>query len=196
MKIIKENAFYEQNINKSRFLGFSFIVNTEDEVEKILKDMQNKYCDCRHIVYAYKIYPNIEKKGNSSEPAGTAGAPILSAIEKNDLTNVLIVVVRYFGGILLGAKNLYRAYSSTALEVILLSGTKEMRKYYCYKLNLSYSEYNNIKLLSEKNDNIKILNTTFSSGICSKIAISEFLDNPLINKLILEQQVTAEEIWL
>ena len=118
MKIISREGKFEQNINKSRFLGFSYFVENEQKAQQIIKKIENKYCDCRHVTYAYKIHPNIEKKGNSSEPAGTAGAPIFAVIEKNELTNVLIVVVRYFGGVLLGAQNLYRAYFSTALNAI------------------------------------------------------------------------------
>ena len=144
MKIITNNAFYEQNIQKSRFLAFSYYVDNEKDAIAIIKDIENKYCDCRHVVYAYKIEPNIEKKGNSSEPAGTAGAPIFSSIEKNDLTNVLIVVVRYFGGILLGAQNLYRAYLTSATGVLELSKIKELQQYNVCQVFCEYSDYSKL----------------------------------------------------
>ena len=83
MKIIAREGKFEQNINKSRFLGFSYFVENEEKAQQIIKKIENKYCDCRHVTYAYKIHPNIEKKGNSSEPAGTAGAPIFAVIEND-----------------------------------------------------------------------------------------------------------------
>ena len=196
MKIITKQGFYEQNINKSRFLGFSFNVESEDDAQKIIKRLENKYCDARHVVYAYKIEPNIEKKGNSSEPAGTAGAPIFSAIEKNDLINILIVVVRYFGGILLGAQNLYRAYASTALGVLEDSGIKELKRYLVFNLNVNYSDFNHINSIASKNDNIKILDSIFEEDVKFLIDLSSINENDFIKTLIEKQNARGEEKWL
>lgn len=196
MKIITKNAFYEQNIQKSRFLAFSFYVENEQEAIDIIKQIENKYCDCRHVVYAYKIKPNIEKKGNSSEPAGTAGAPIFSCIEKNNLTNVLIVVVRYFGGILLGAQNLYRAYLTSASSVIELSYVKELEEYNVCFLKCNYATYSKLQDFADKYNQIKLLNIEFGEEIMLKIAFLDVCNNKELKNLIEKQKPQVEKIWL
>lgn len=197
MKIILKEGFFEQNISKSRFLGFAFNVESEDEAQKIIKQHENKYCDARHVVFAYKINPNIEKKGNSSEPAGTAGTPIFSAIEKSELTNTLIVVVRYFGGVLLGAQNLYRAYAGTALGAIENCEIKELKKYLAYKLKCSYSNFNHINSLASKHD-LKVLNPFFENDVTFSLAINAEAEpnNEFIKNLIEMQNAKGEEVWL
>ncbi len=195
MNKITQNATYEQNISKSKFIGFTFYVENEIQANEIIKKLKNKFCDCRHLVYAYKIYPDIEKKENSSEPAGTAGAPILSAIIKNDLTNILIVVVRYFGGVLLGASNLYRAYSSTALETIALSNMISIEKYKVFAFNCDYTTYSRIVDISQKDVSLKVLAANFENSVDVRLAVKE--DNLSILKTFnIAQSSFVEEIWL
>ena len=196
MKVITKQGYFEQNINKSRFLGFAYSVKNEDEAQKIIKQIENKYCDARHVVFAYKIEPNIEKKGNSSEPAGTAGAPIFSAIEKNDLTNTLIVVVRYFGGILLGAQNLYRAYASTALGAIENCEIQILRKYITFRISSNYSDFNHIMAIVGKTNNVKVLDTVFEENVEFTIALVDINENEFIKQLIQKQNCKGEEKWL
>ncbi len=196
MRIITNNAFYEQNIQKSRFLAFSYYVDNEKDAIAIIKDIENKYCDCRHVVYAYKIEQNIEKKGNSSEPAGTAGAPIFSSIEKNDLTNVLIVVVRYFGGILLGAQNLYRAYLTSATGVLELSKIKELQQYNVCQVFCEYSDYSKLKDLEEKYGKIHIISADFKDKIYIRIAYKDDGLYKELQNLIEKQNPKVEQIWL
>jgi len=114
MKLINE---IQLEIKKSKFIGLYYEVNTLDEVDCILENLKKEHKKARHLPYAYKINNNI-KKSDDKEPGGTAGMPILNIIEKNNLNNVLIVVVRYFGGIKLGAGGLIRAYSNASKEVI------------------------------------------------------------------------------
>ena len=87
------------------------------EVQTILDNLKKEHKKARHLPYAYKIGPQV-KKSDDKEPSGTAGMPILNIIDRNNLNNVLIVVVRYFGGIKLGAGGLLRAYSNAIKEVI------------------------------------------------------------------------------
>ena len=110
MHIINE---YTYTIKKSKFIGYYYEVNSLNEIENILKNIKKEHKKARHIPYAYKI-DNIIKKSDDKEPGNTAGGPILNIIEKKDLNNVLIVIVRYFGGIKLGAGGLIRSYSYTA----------------------------------------------------------------------------------
>lgn len=110
MKKLSESYF---EIKKSKFYGFLYEINSEDAVKDILNTLKKEHKKARHIVYAYKI-GSIEKKYEDKEPSNTAGRPLLELINIKNLDNTLIVVVRYFGGILLGAGPLTRAYSKTA----------------------------------------------------------------------------------
>lgn len=108
---------YTYEIKKSKFISIFYKVNTVSEVEAILKNLQAEHKKAKHIPYAYKI-GSIAKKSDDKEPANTAGTPIYNVIERNNLDDVLIVVIRYFGGIKLGAGPLLRSYAKAANEVI------------------------------------------------------------------------------
>ena len=108
---------YTLEIKKSKFIAYYFEVHTKEEVINILNDLKKEHKKAKHIPYAYKIDNDI-KKTDDKEPSGTSGMPILNIIEKNNLNHTLIAVVRYFGGIKLGAGGLIRAYSNAAKEVI------------------------------------------------------------------------------
>ena len=105
---------------KSKFYGFTFKVETAQEVENIIKDLKKEHKKCTHICYAYSIFSSVvlAKAVDDGEPSGTAGRPILNVIEKKNLKNILVVVVRYFGGIKLGAGGLVRAYTKCASQAI------------------------------------------------------------------------------
>lgn len=195
-KIITKNAFFEQNIQKSKFLAFSYYVESEEQAEQYIKALENKYCDCRHVVYAYKIGDNIEKKGNSSEPAGTAGAPIFLCIQKNELTNALIVVVRYFGGVLLGAQNLYRAYLTSASGVLELSNIKAQQEYNVCSLVCDYSTYSKLQDFADKYDQMKILQATFEDQTIITVAYLDNCSSQELKLLIEKQNPKVEKKWL
>lgn len=105
---------------KSRFIANVFSVSMEEEVFARLEEIRKKYWDARHNCWAYVLgcNPPAERMSDDGEPAGTAGKPILEVIRGRELTNVLIVVTRYFGGTLLGTGGLVRAYTSAAAEGI------------------------------------------------------------------------------
>lgn len=107
---------YTYEIKKSKFIGLYYEVTNVEEIPSILNELKKEHKKARHIPYAYKI-DNQVKKSDDKEPSGTAGLPILNIIEKNNLNNTLIVIIRYFGGIKLGAGGLIRAYANTAKEV-------------------------------------------------------------------------------
>lgn len=108
-------SFIEQK--KSKFYGYLYQVSNINEVPKIIEEIKNDNKKARHIVYAYKINSQ-EKKYEDKEPSGTAASPILNLINIKNLDNVLIVVVRYFGGTLLGRGLLTRTYMNTANELL------------------------------------------------------------------------------
>lgn len=108
---------YTYEIKKSKFIAFFYEINTKEEVTTILETLKKEHKKARHIPYAYKI-DNLIRKSDDKEPSNTAGTPIYNLIEINNLNHIFIAVVRYFGGIKLGAGGLTRAYLHTAKEVI------------------------------------------------------------------------------
>lgn len=106
-------------IKKSKFLGYKYDIASADEVEGILADLKKEHKKARHIAWGYIISsPHQEKCSDDGEPSGTAGRPILNVLQKRGLSNCMVAVVRYFGGIKLGAGGLVRAYSKSASEAL------------------------------------------------------------------------------
>lgn len=114
MKKISDSLIIEK---KSKFYGFMYTLENENEVSVILNKLKSEHKKAIHICYAYKIGA-IERKNEDKEPSNTAGLPILEVIKRNNLDNTLIVVVRYFGGTLLGRGLLTRTYSKCACLLI------------------------------------------------------------------------------
>ena len=108
---------YTIEIKKSKFIAYYYQVNNIQEVTDILSNLRKEHKKAKHFPYAYKI-DNLIKKSDDKEPTNTASMPIYTLIEKNNLNNTLIVIVRYFGGIKLGTGGLYRAYLQACKEVI------------------------------------------------------------------------------
>ena len=104
----------------SKFLAFAIPVNSVEEIKEIIKEYRKKYFDARHVCYAYMLgHERTDFRANDDgEPSGTAGRPILGQINSRDLSNVLVVVVRYFGGILLGTGGLVTAYKEAAADAL------------------------------------------------------------------------------
>lgn len=115
----KSEGFFKDR--KSKFYAFAFPVKSEDEIKEQQQKLRKKYYDARHHVYAYRLgeYKNIFRASDDGEPANSSGPPILGQIKSYDLTNILIVVVRYFGGKKLGVPGLINAYRSAAEDAIL-----------------------------------------------------------------------------
>ena len=114
MKLIN-NFTYE--IKKSKFIGYFYEIDTLEDIDKILELVKKEHKKAKHFPYAYK-FNNIAKKTDDKEPNGTCGTPLLNVLERNNLNNHLIVVIRYFGGTKLGSGPLLRSYSKVANMVI------------------------------------------------------------------------------
>ena len=126
-------------INKSKFYGKAFPVFSIDEIKDILKQTRDEHFHATHVCYAYALNGN-EKCSDDGEPSGTAGKPILDVIKKKNLNNILIIVIRYFGGIKLGAGGLTRAYSTTASEVLMNAKFVEIEKAKLFNCLLTYKD--------------------------------------------------------
>ena len=151
---------------KSRFIAQVFPVETEEEVATILEQMKKKYWDARHNCYAFVLgeTSQISRCSDDGEPSGTAGRPILEVINGKELTNILIVVTRYFGGTLLGTGGLVRAYSQSAQAGIMAS--KVIRKEVGYRVSID-TDYNGIGKLQyvAMQNNIAILDTQYTDKV-------------------------------
>ena len=151
---IKENVQTEITEKKSKFIANLFYIENVKEAEKLIKQTKKKYHDAKHNCIAYRVIDKsqmIEKSSDDGEPSGTAGQPMLSILQKNNLSNILVIVTRYFGGILLGTGGLVRAYSNSLLSAIEKS-EKEIK---CLGqeilVELDYNEFENFKYYCKKN---------------------------------------------
>lgn len=118
---IKDNiseGFYSEK--RSKFLAFAFHITTEEEIKEIVSEYRKKYYDARHVCWAYMLGAQRTdfRANDDGEPSSTAGKPILGQINKNELTDILIIVVRYYGGVNLGTSGLIVAYRTAAAEAI------------------------------------------------------------------------------
>ena len=164
---------------RSRFIGRVWPVENEEEAVAHIKEMREKHWDATHNVYAYIIGDGtIARYSDDGEPQGTSGMPTLNAIRMSGITDVCVVTTRYFGGILLGAGGLVRAYSTAASMALEAGGISVFEKYIEYEISCPYSDYNKIQLLLSAYDVI-IDNTDFGSDIKIKYAVAEDKDEKL-----------------
>ena len=172
---IKENVEAEIIEKKSKFIAHLFYVENVEEAEEILENEKKKYFDARHNCYAYRILLGnqiVEKSSDDGEPSGTAGAPMLSILQKNNLVNSLIVVTRYFGGILLGTGGLVRAYSDSLLKAIEGATLVKICLGIEFRVEIEYPEFENFKYYCKIN-NINIVNSEYLEKIVCKIELEE-----------------------
>ena len=145
-KTIVGEGFSEITKKKSKFICHAYHVETVEKAEEIIKELRKKYHDARHNCYAYRILKdNVSRSSDDGEPSGTAGTPMLNILEGRELTNILVVVTRYFGGILLGTGGLVRAYSSATTECLENSNIVSQELGLEIKFSISYKELEEVK---------------------------------------------------
>ena len=136
----------EQVIDKSRFIAIAVPLMSLVQIEKTMQEIREDYPNARHYVYAYRLHNGfIEKSSDDGEPQGTGGRPILDLLQHRNVWNVLLVVVRYFGGVLLGTGGLSRAYGGTARRVIVESELKKLELYHVLALRVPYEWFESLK---------------------------------------------------
>ncbi len=140
---IAESEFVEK---RSRFIGHIWPVETEEEAQAHIKAMKSQYYDARHNCWCYLIGDNVVRYSDDGEPQGTAGQPMLKVFQRENVTNVCCVVTRYFGGILLGAGGLTRAYSKSAKDALSAAGAATMGLWRQVSLHCGYSLLERVKL--------------------------------------------------
>ena len=153
MKSIKQETINEFIINKSKFITIITPISDIKEIKDKIHTAKQKYKDATHYCYAY-IIDGHEKCSDNGEPSGTAGLPILNVLKQNNLTNILCVVIRYFGGIKLGAGGLIRAYSTSASKALNKAKIVTLTKGYNLTIEFPYNHLKQINYLL-KNYSIK-----------------------------------------
>ena len=160
----KSDNLYE--IKKSKFYSYAYPVFSEQDIKECLDAIREEHRFPTHICYAYVVTnPNLEKAVEDGEPSGTAGKPILELIKKRNLNNILIVVVRYFGGIKLGAGGLIRAYTTASSEVLDKTNVIEYGEYTDMVIRVAHGEYRDIKNFVDKDTSIYLLDTIFANDV-------------------------------
>lgn len=180
---IKDNVSAQITEKKSKFIANLFYVESKSEAEAIIKEIRKKYHDARHNCIAYRVYDNktiIEKASDDGEPSGTAGAPMLEILKNNNLCNVLVIVTRYFGGVLLGTGGLVRAYSDSALKAIDKSTKIIKCKGIEAIVEVEYKTIDNFKYYCKIN-NINVTNIEYSDVVICKIELENSIKEKLID---------------
>jgi uncharacterized YigZ family protein len=138
----------------SKFLGFAYPVKSEEEVKQHLQHLKKEHFSARHHCYAFRIGPDKQffRANDDGEPSGTAGRPILGQIQSKDLTNVLVVVVRYFGGTLLGVGGLINAYKLAAADAIAQGQIVELTVNEFYLIRFGYDHMNDVMKIIKDNE--------------------------------------------
>lgn len=151
-KSIKTGATAEIIEKKSRFIAVAGMIENEDDAPKFIDEIKSRFREASHYTYAYVIGENVStaRYSDDGEPHGTAGLPILDIIKSKDLTNVIIVVTRYFGGTKLGTGGLSRAYSKSAAECLEAAGTVRYIPGVIVKITTDYHNLGKIKNHIEK----------------------------------------------
>ncbi|MCI8460102.1 MAG: YigZ family protein [Bacilli bacterium] len=187
MKTIGENVSNEIVIKNSRFIALFYKISSVD-IEKFLDEVKELYPKATHYCYAY-IYNDIKRFSDDGEPGGTAGMPILNVLEKEELNNTLCVVVRYFGGIKLGAGGLVRAYTKAVTETLKIADFLYLEKGYKVRISFKYNEEKQINYLL-KNDNI--LEKSFNQII----TYTALVDEDTIKKLSSFNYEILENVYI
>ncbi len=172
-KVIKSSSEFELKNKGSKFLGFGFRINSEEEFKTKLSELKAIHKKANHHCYAYRLIdPSIERSSDDGEPSGTAGKPILGQLVKYELFQTCIVVVRYFGGTKLGVRGLIDAYQGCA-EGVIASGIIQTMTNYAYIEIIA--EYHATAFVDRliRIKNLKIVDEKFEQKISKKLAVPE-----------------------
>lgn len=162
---------YEEK--RSVFIGEACPCQHEEDAIAFIAKVRARFPDARHHVYAYLLRENSKNRySDDHEPQGTAGMPVLDVIRKNGCTDAVIVVTRYFGGVLLGAGGLVRAYTAAAAGALKAAGVVTYRIYRHMSFSVSYSDYGKLAQELEKKE-IRVLDTEYAEGVTVTVSVPE-----------------------
>lgn len=191
-KTIRRKGADEVIINKSRFIGYACPVETEEEALTFLKEIRTKHKDATHNCYAYAIGQNmgIMRYSDDGEPGGTAGLPMMEVIKNQNVTNVCVVVTRYFGGVLLGAGGLVRAYTQGTVIALKAAQVVVMEKSCRYLCEVSYPLWDRVTH-ALKSQPVQLLSSEFSTAVTFSLLMREKDAEPVLQALV---QLTEGQI--
>lgn len=183
-----EDEFIEK---KSRFIGRIWLVETEEEALARIAEMKKQHYDATHNCWAYIIKDGAVRFSDDGEPGGTAGMPMLQVLQREGLYNVVCVVTRYFGGILLGAGGLVRAYTKGAKIAVDAAGKSMKRVWTVLYVPCPYTYYDRVKLLVAECDGI-IRDTQFGAEVELELLFAENVAEQFLEKLTDMTAATVE----
>ncbi len=200
---IQKDEVAEITEKKSKFIANLYYIQDVQDAETKIKEIRKKYHDARHHCIAYRVLESgnlIEKSSDDGEPSGTAGAPMLNILQKNNLCNVLVVVTRYFGGILLGTGGLVRAYTEVTQKAIEMANFVKSILGIEMQIRLDYPNLENFKYYCKMND-IKIINIEYLDDIIVKVQMEKnrkdnFVDDIERKNLKIKELQDLEEKYI
>ena len=196
-KTIKENSTAEIVEKKSKFIANVFYIESQEEANKCIEEIRKKYFDARHNCFAYSVLAEegiVNRFSDDGEPSGTAGSPMLNILNSNNITNTLVVVTRYFGGILLGTGGLVRAYSDAAKKAIDSIELVDIEKGKEVLIEISYQDVEKLKYYLNKNS-ISIRDTIYKENVEVYVDIeNEKFDELTSNSRELNFQINRIEV--
>lgn len=168
----------------SKFIGYAYPLANEEEVKQYIAELRELHPKARHYCWAYRLSPDrtVFRVNDDGEPSGSAGKPILNTLLSNNLTNILVVVVRYFGGTLLGVPGLINAYKQATQEAIHEATTVEKTVNEVYRIDFDYLQMNDVMKVM-KDDNVRILNQQFDNQCSLEFMVRKALGETIIGKL-------------
>ena len=176
---IASDGSYEEDIKKSRFICYLKRITSEEDGRAFIASLKKKHHKASHACSAMIIgeQADLKRSSDDGEPSGTAGVPMLTVLEKQELTNVVAVVVRYFGGIKLGAGGLIRAYSGTLAAGIATLGRVKVTQQLLLELSLSYSQFQTFEGLASQEE-VAILEQSFSQDVQVTVGLAPEKETP------------------
>jgi uncharacterized YigZ family protein len=194
-KEVKKNTTGIYKEKGSKFIAYSYPVYSEEEVKEKLEEVRKLEHSARHHCYAYILNPDksAQRANDDGEPSSTAGKPILGQILSNNLTNILIVVVRYFGGVKLGVPGLIRSYKTAAAEAILEATiiTKTIKEQ--YKVSFKYPQMNDVMRLIKEYD-LEVVNTDFQIDCKLIFAVPKSKANDVVDTFKKNHELRIDNI--
>jgi len=179
--ILPKPGMHELEEKRSKFYGYCAPVQTEEEARRVIDKIRTTYKGANHHVYAYEVSScNIIRFSDDGEPHGTAGMPILTVFQKTGVINYVCVVTRYFGGTLLGAGGLVRAYTKSAKGAMEAADPQEQIFTKLYKVTCTYSQLDKVKYNFGK-WGVEILNIDYTDHCMAIVQVRDELAEPFLN---------------
>jgi uncharacterized YigZ family protein len=168
----------------SKFIAYAYPFRDENELKDLLASVKSEHPKARHWCYAYRLSPDrtVFRINDDGEPSGSAGRPILNTLLSNDLTDIIVIVVRYFGGTLLGIPGLINAYKNATQEALDVAEIIERTQEDVYKIDFDYLQMNDVMRII-KEDNLEILKQDFDNRCSITFSVRKLHVNQVVHKM-------------